>query len=394
MAQKGDFIGFTFNGIHSSELGIVRVSDGSRYNEVLLPNIEDAVVPVPGGDGSYYFGSYYRQRDFDISIAFDSLTESGLRKLKRHFGAKTMGDLIFDECPYKKYKVKVSSYPTLSYICFDEQETKKFESSITREELYGKNSNSTEQNELYDSNMVRIYKGEGNIRFTAYTPFARSVYKSLDKYDNINYTNKNEWKAASGMLENLNGYDDFRVTKFTKIYNPGDLETDFKLYFSFDGKPPSVDESETLLVIGKDGEPIFSVDENGILLITNEDDIITFFVEDETLIINNENNTSTSLSLKNIYLQIDNDSSTNQLKFDDNITRIIGDTGFVIDTKTNLIQGFKRDNGKEILTGTLYNNHITEGHFFKIPITTSEENKFHVVGDTIPDRIEYDYIYF
>jgi hypothetical protein len=34
---KGDFIGFTLGNIHSSELGLVRVSDGSRYNEDLLP---------------------------------------------------------------------------------------------------------------------------------------------------------------------------------------------------------------------------------------------------------------------------------------------------------------------------------------------------------------------
>jgi hypothetical protein len=34
-----DFIGFTFNGKHSSELGIVRTSDGSRFNENLLPTI-------------------------------------------------------------------------------------------------------------------------------------------------------------------------------------------------------------------------------------------------------------------------------------------------------------------------------------------------------------------
>jgi hypothetical protein len=34
---KGDFIGFTLGDIHSSELGLMRVSDGSRYNEDLLP---------------------------------------------------------------------------------------------------------------------------------------------------------------------------------------------------------------------------------------------------------------------------------------------------------------------------------------------------------------------
>jgi len=36
---KGDFISFSFNGVHSSELGITRTSDGSRYNENLLPTI-------------------------------------------------------------------------------------------------------------------------------------------------------------------------------------------------------------------------------------------------------------------------------------------------------------------------------------------------------------------
>jgi hypothetical protein len=36
-AVKGDYIGFTFNGVHSSELGLVRVSNGSRYETDLLP---------------------------------------------------------------------------------------------------------------------------------------------------------------------------------------------------------------------------------------------------------------------------------------------------------------------------------------------------------------------
>ena len=54
-----DYIGFIFNGKHSSEFGIVRTSDGSRFNENLLPTIQDKTVQVPGGDGTYFFGSYY-----------------------------------------------------------------------------------------------------------------------------------------------------------------------------------------------------------------------------------------------------------------------------------------------------------------------------------------------
>jgi hypothetical protein len=42
---RGDYLGFSFgtkpNGtpMHSSDLGIVRVSDGSRFNENLLPTM-------------------------------------------------------------------------------------------------------------------------------------------------------------------------------------------------------------------------------------------------------------------------------------------------------------------------------------------------------------------
>ena len=51
-----DYIGFSFGTgkfdettgkeklIHSSELGIIRVSDGSRFSENLLPTIQDKTV--------------------------------------------------------------------------------------------------------------------------------------------------------------------------------------------------------------------------------------------------------------------------------------------------------------------------------------------------------------
>ena len=48
IALKEDFIGFSFNGHRSESLGIVRVSDGSRYNEDLVPTAQDKTVQVPG----------------------------------------------------------------------------------------------------------------------------------------------------------------------------------------------------------------------------------------------------------------------------------------------------------------------------------------------------------
>ena len=178
IALKGDFIGFSFNEHRSESLGIVRVSDGSRYNEDLVPTTQDKTVQVPGGDGFYYFGSDYTQRQFSINIAFDELTEKQFRELQQVFGTKELGKLVFDERPYKYYMVK-SGKPQLKYICF------------------GKEGE-------------RIYKGEGTLTFTAYYPFAKSVFKFLEKEIEKEtgkevyvlrktYSNIEEWAEASGM---------------------------------------------------------------------------------------------------------------------------------------------------------------------------------------------------
>lgn len=204
IALKGDFIGFSFNGYRSEELGIVRVSDGSRYNEDLLPTSQDKTVQVPGGDGFYYFGSDYTQRQFSINIAFDELTEVQFRKLQQVFGTKELGKLIFDERPYKYYMVK-SGNPQLKYICFGKE------------------------------GEPRVYKGEGTLTFTAYYPYAKSHHKFLDDYEVKYYPNKPEWKVASGLKPNKIGngftYDTFK-NGISRVYNAGDLEADFILRFS------------------------------------------------------------------------------------------------------------------------------------------------------------------
>ena len=201
--ESSDYIGFTFNGVHSSEWGIKRTSDGSRFNENLLPTMQDKTVQVPGGDGAYYFGSYYTQRVFNIPFAFDSLTEEQLAKLKTDLGDKGIHDLIFDEAPYKVYSAKVTGSATIKYIPFAEGETN------------------------------RVYKGEGNIQFTCYNPFARSKFKWLNEYNNAN---KAEWAAASGMKEIKGNHDTNNNGSFS-LYNPGDLEADFifRIKFGNDG---------------------------------------------------------------------------------------------------------------------------------------------------------------
>jgi predicted phage tail component-like protein len=118
-----DYVGFIFNNIHSSDLGIVRTSNGSRFDENLLPTIQDKTVQVPGGDGTYFFGSYYTQRQFTVPFAFDDLDEQGIAKLKKVLGDKKIHDLIFDEAPYKVYKAKITGSATIKHIPFSEGPT-------------------------------------------------------------------------------------------------------------------------------------------------------------------------------------------------------------------------------------------------------------------------------
>lgn len=214
-ALKGDFIGFQYGDYHSSDLEIMRVSDGSRYIEELVPTISDKTVEKPGDDGTYFFNSYYTQKPFDISFAFDNITEEQKRRLSQIFSNKKPQKIIFDELPFKYYLVKPSAAPQLQYICFE-------------------------------SKGQRIYKGEGTLQLLAYYPYARSLYKWLDEYtvDSVmcwdsDWNNKNEWAAASNLKLTQGNYDKitFSTTNSASIplFNAGDLETGFTLSFSFNG---------------------------------------------------------------------------------------------------------------------------------------------------------------
>lgn len=172
---KGDFLGFTFGGQHSSSLGIVRVSDGSRYHEDLMPEFEDKTVKVDGRDDTYYFGSEYKQKNIEVPIAFEDLTEEQLHQLKILMNGSELKTLIFDESPYKFYTVKANGISSLTYVCFD-------------------------------TSYERVYKGEGTLNFIAYFPFAKSRFNYLEDYTPTNVTewrgfvdNKKDWVKASGI---------------------------------------------------------------------------------------------------------------------------------------------------------------------------------------------------
>lgn len=140
-----DYAGFTYDGIHSSQLGLYKVSSGNRYTQDLSPAFADQTAQVAGSDGTLIFGSNITKRDFNIDIAYDNLNESAFHFMERLFAKKKLVPLIFDEIPYKVYWVKPSAPPQLKYICFNQGHNKE-----------------------------RIYKGEGTLKFVCYEGFGRS----------------------------------------------------------------------------------------------------------------------------------------------------------------------------------------------------------------------------
>lgn len=393
-----DFIGFTFDGVRSDELNILRVSDGDRYNEEILPELEDLTVEVNNRDGVYYFGSFYKSRQITINIAFDSVTEEQYRNIRRLFGQKKICDLIFDERPYKVYRAKVSEPIQLETICFDEpyrepgpeRDGVRVVERTSREVPTGAaaiagmatvgtaevgNDNPDEtviKTEIVRERVTpwvvdhnrkrRIYKGEGEITFTVYDPFARQLYKTLDQYAVNGYDNVDEWAASSGIVSaeeyEAEAYDVYRdisddgvhyAERYNgafNVYNPGDIDSPYTLFIPY---------------VNNKIDP-----QSGDNIIISTDGAIDLIIEP--------------------FEKEGNDSREN---------------GIIIDTRAELIQGVQYDYTLKAwrTTGTIYNRHILEGKFGKI----YKGNKFDfrkqgvylncLVKDNKP-AIFYNYLYY
>ena len=201
-----DLTGFKFGDYHSSQFGLIRVSNGSRYNEYLLPTLKNTTTDVPGMEGTLYFGTQKTTRSFQVDMAFDSLTEEDIRDIREWLtGAHS---LIFDERPYIQYMCILNSAPQLKYLTFEE-------------------------------NGERIYKGELSVNFISYLPYGYSIdgKKFIDDFLDENFE---EWSNASHLAyknfyegETLHTYDKFEGNN-VYVYNGGDVEADYVLtcYFS------------------------------------------------------------------------------------------------------------------------------------------------------------------
>ena len=353
-ALKGDFISFSFNDVHSSELGIVRTSEGSRFNENLLPTIQDKTVQVPGGDGIYFFGSYYTQRTFNVSIAFDSLTEEQVGRLYSHFGDKQIHKLIFDERPYKYYMAKINGTPQIKTICFEVEDS--------------------------EGNIKRIYKGEGTLNFICYYPYAKSRFKYLEDFANLKikikengedkeytyaefYNNLNEWAEISRMKPTKNGYDE-RESNVFGVFNAGDIEADFKVFFPVNtaGAILSLNNMDAALKFSdltKQGDDAYVCFNSKTNLLEGYAEINTYYPTTDTK----------KQPGKTYYEQIW--------------------PGEFIEVEGELLTNIVYYTAEKELkpSPNLYNKHIIAGDFFKLPLGGS------VIHAPNATKIEYDHLY-
>lgn len=321
---KGDFLGFTFDGIHSSELGIFRTSDGSRYTENLLPTIQDKTVQIPGSDGTYYYGSYYTQRPFSFPIAFDGLTEEQLRRIKTLFGQKGVHKLILDEMPYKVYRVKATGTPNLKYVAFDSPKEKIYDRDLFdgADQMYGDLYNLRPRNVN-----GRIFKGEGQLSFTAYNPFAESRFKYVEDY---NLNNIPEW----GSLEN---------------FNPQDIHGNLHDWLD----ASRIIRKGTRQKVGEVTYQLDAPDAHGVL-VYNAGDLPTHFSLDICF-----EGTLPAFEIK--------EASTEEVKISfEPIVLKDGDNGVRINGKLNIIEGIRIEEDKRLGTGNVYNKYHVGGDFFKL----------------------------
>lgn len=289
---SSDFIGFSFNGITHTDMGISRVSEGSRYSEQMLPNFQDKSAQMPGSDYTLYWESFYSTKTWTLQIAFDNMTDYQMSLLRTTLNTKQMGNLTFNEKVYymptsdqtysnsKQYYTlnnhnyyyfngnsfaqgttyyeaypihwlaKVQSPPQLKYICFDEDGT-------------------------------RVYKGEGTITFISYYPFGMSELQTKSNISSIS------------------------------VVNIGDMPMDWYVIIA---------------------------------------------------------NSNTS-NLGELKIEV-NGVAINKLIFN-GFTVKTGDTHIMVNSKTNLVEGLKFANNVYTQTGNVYNNYISQGDFFKIPVGTS-----------------------
>ncbi len=172
----GDYLGFYFNGHHSSEFGIMRVSKSNVYTENLSPSFTNITKAASASNRTISFGTHKNSIIFDIDFATDCMSLGDLEKIRQWINPKAYGEFYLDEEPNKKYLVKLYGNPTFSFIPFEDQREVPF---IDRR-YFDKDTDILNQAEVSTRIDGRtIHKGEGTISFIAYEVTPQYVYSSI-----------------------------------------------------------------------------------------------------------------------------------------------------------------------------------------------------------------------
>jgi hypothetical protein len=201
---KGEYLGFTFNDIHSSALGIVRTTNG-MFQQELSPTSKDITAAIDGRSDVLYYGTTYSTRNIPISFAFEKLTDIQIQKLKELKNDERLHRLILDEEPYKYYMCKITGTSVLKHISF------------------------------VDKNNNKYYNGEGSFTFTCYFPYALSRFPYFEDY---NYLNIPEWNDENDAnILTLEGYKvENIVPKNQIIYEDADNGKFNQMFDNITGK--------------------------------------------------------------------------------------------------------------------------------------------------------------
>jgi hypothetical protein len=190
-----NFIGLTYNGRHTSEFNIFRVSGSSFYTDSLFGEISDNVKSVIGRDGAYYINSLYGPKSFSLEFG---MTEKQYMDLKAWLKpSSTFSPLIYDETPYKMAYVKVTSNPTFNFIPSS------------------------------DSTNNYVYNGTMSVNFLQVDPYSYAVeqsvssYESKGEYENIWKENSNILLTAQTPSVSLTG---ITTAQHYLIFNAGNVE--------------------------------------------------------------------------------------------------------------------------------------------------------------------------
>ena len=388
---RGDFKGFTFNNIHSSTLGLTRVSDGSRYNENLTPAFKDITIDRQGADGKIFMGSNFTKREISVSFVFHNLTEKQLRRIQRVWNDKKIHELIFDEEPYKVYSAKITSTATMKYIAFEGEETH--------------------------------YRGEGSLTFTCFYPYAHSRFLYQEDYtvDNIHeWVSDNDYyvllQDAALLDEGISkggllyyGYSD-NSGLFTGGVVGNDTEFDWVIPQSLltdaseislagvnssvkirllDNNSAYINKNEWIVASGIPSNKHYGAYQNGQIKMFNAGDIemplkLWFALPTEDDIKMN--------LIIELYENADGGDPQKSLRLT-NIQRLIGlsprgagrDKYIVVDMVDFHVEGYDEYNRP---TGRLYDRYITNGNFYHLPL-----GECVIKVDKEPIKIEGSYLY-